>query len=214
MSEKWAWISGWGIQPERFQAAVERALPECHVTPSLHRLLTPGANAVKCSIPEPVIYGGYSLRQSAVDERAHGSRRCAPSKVDLPRTDPGLLQGSRNRRAAHHAAILKSLQAQTGAQARGCPQALLPPRRPRATSQPTHLPYSLDSLTWGLGNAGSAIESHPKTAFGRVHAVIGDRRRADGCQCTLRGTLFPRHTSTTAQGHDYHHLLPLVATAQ
>ena len=53
----WAWISGWGIQPQRFEAAAQRALPE-----ATHQVFAPEPGAVEAALNCGATHlGGYSL---------------------------------------------------------------------------------------------------------------------------------------------------------
>ena len=57
MSDTWAWISGWAIVPERFQAAVEEALPN-----DRHTVFAPTEHAVDAALEVGASrLGGYSL---------------------------------------------------------------------------------------------------------------------------------------------------------
>ena len=201
MSEKWAWISGWGIQPERFQAAVERALPDAS-----HAVFAPTPDAVEAVVSIGASHlGGYSLGSLLLMNAL--SRVESTSKIYCLAPIPAFCKeaefgGSTPR------AILKSLQAKLERK----PEAALKLfyRLAGLDDEPSdNLPYSLESLTWGLEMLSAMVA--PKDAFGRVHAVISYSDTLMDAN-TLQA-LFPRH-STTEKGHDYHHLLPLVATAQ
>lgn len=57
MAKTWTWISGWGIYPNRFRSAVERALPE-----DVHHVLAPTPDALKTVLESNTDFiGGYSL---------------------------------------------------------------------------------------------------------------------------------------------------------
>ena len=57
MTETWAWISGWAIQPERFQSVLEKALPGTQQI-----VLHPGPDAVDQILSTNAQrIGGYSL---------------------------------------------------------------------------------------------------------------------------------------------------------
>lgn len=57
MRDTWAWISGWGIHPERFKAAAEQALPAYR-----HTVFAPSPRAVEDALQCGASrIGGYSL---------------------------------------------------------------------------------------------------------------------------------------------------------
>lgn len=200
MSENWAWISGWGIQPERFQAAVESALPN-----ATHTVFAPEPEAIDAALHSGASHlGGYSLGSlllmTAMD------RIDATSKVVCLAPIPAFCKeaemGGRTPRS-----ILESLQLKVERK----PEAALKLfyRLAGLSQEPTDtLPYSLDSLKWGLEMLAT-LSAH-KTAFEPVHAVIGEEDALMDSNALRE--LFPNHTSTS-QSHSYHHLLPLVATA-
>ena len=198
MSETWAWISGWGIQPERFKAAAERALPD-----ATHQVFAPEPNAVDAALSSGASrIGGYSLGSlllmNAVDRI--GSACPATCLAPIPSFCKEAGLGGQTPRA-----ILESLQAKLERN----PQAALKLfyRLSGLNDEPSGtLPYSIESLQWSLEVL--ATQFAPQDAFARVHAIISDADRLIDSH-TLRA-LFPQHR-TVASGHDYNDLLPMVA---
>lgn len=201
MSDTWAWISGWGIQPERFKAAAERALPD-----ATHQVFAPEPGAVDAVLSSGATrFGGYSLGSlllmNAFDRI--DSSNTVTCLAPIPSFCKEAELGGVTPRA-----ILNSLQAKLERK----PEAALKLfyRLAGLANEPIDsLPYSEESLRWGLEMLSTL--SATKAAFQEVHAVIGD---SDSLMdpATLR-TIFPHHSSTES-GHDYHDLLPLIATQQ
>lgn len=199
MSDTWAWISGWGIQPERFKAAAERALPD-----ATHQVFAPEPSAVDAMLSSGAThFGGYSLGSlllmNALDriDKANTAICLAPIPSFCKEAELG---------GVTPRAILNSLQAKLERK----PEAALKLfyRLAGLADEPLDgLPYSADSLVWGLEML--ATLSAPKTAFQEVHAIIGGSDSL--MDATTLRTLFPNN-SITESGHDYHDLLPLAAT--
>ena len=200
MSDTWAWISGWGIQPERFKAAAERALPD-----ATHQVFAPEPSAVDAVLSSGATHlGGYSLgslllmnalgcieHSIAVTCLAPIPAFCKEDELG-GQTPRAILQGLQAKLARKPEAALKLFYRLTG-----------------LTNEPTDtLPYSEESLRWGLEML--ATMSAQRSAFPKVHAIIG---KSDSLMdaTTLQG-LFGRH-SITDNGHDYNELLPILATA-
>ncbi len=201
MSDTWAWISGWGIQPERFKAAAERALPD-----ATHQVFAPEPGAVDAVLSSGATHlGGYSLGSlllmNAFEQIDSTCKlTClAPIPAFCKEAEMGGVTPQK---------VLQSLQSKLECK----PEATLKLfyRLAGLSNESVDtLPYSVDSLVWGLEML--ATQSAPEKAFQRVHAVIGE---ADSLMDAgaLRNS-FPDHTSVT-HGHDYNDLLPLVAELQ
>ncbi len=199
MPDKWVWISGWGIQPERFLHTVERALPGAS-----HQVFAPEPDAIDAALSSGAShFGGYSLGSlllmTALDRIDSTSKVVclAPIPAFCKEAEMGGLTPQ---------SILESLQLKLERK----PEAALKLfyRLAGLAAEPTDaLPYSLDSLKWGLEQL--ATLSAPSSAFERVHAMISEEDSLMGA--TAVRDLFPHH-SLVAQGHDYHDLLPLVVT--
>lgn len=198
MSETWAWISGWGVQPERFKAAADRALPG-----ATHHVLAPDPDAVDTVLSSGAThFGGYSLGSlllmNALEriDRSNTVTCIAP----IPSFCKEAELGGRTPRS-----ILESLQVKLARK----PEAALKLfyRLAGLADEPIDtLPYSIDSLEWGLEML--ATQNAPTNELERVHAIIGETDPLMSAE-TLR-TLFPNQTST-AQGHDYNNLFPAIA---
>ncbi len=163
MSETWAWISGWAIQPDRFRAVLEEALPGYrHLVfepnaAALDRVLATGASRI----------GGYSLGSLLL---LAGIDRLPPEaeiyclapflafckEAGLGGTTPEATL------AAIHARLLKAPE-----------KALkLFYRLADLKDEPTApLPYALEDLDWGLTMLQS-LRAAPE-ASSRVFSVIG-----------------------------------------
>ena len=89
----WAWISGWGVQPERFEAAAKRALPQ-----ATHRVYAPEPGAVDAFELRATHIGGYFC--------AHSIASTSRSAL-LPRADTAFARGQ----LGGQPRILTSLQA-------------------------------------------------------------------------------------------------------
>lgn len=201
MSDTWAWISGWGIQPERFKAAAERALPD-----ATHQVFAPEPDVIDAVLSSGAShFGGYSLGSLLLMRAVDGiDRSCTViCLAPIPAFCKEAAMGGLTPRK-----IVESLQLKLERK----PEAALKLfyRLSELNDEPTGvLPYSVDSLIWGLDML--ATQSAPQEAFERMHALISE---ADSLMdaTTLRG-LFKNHSST-ARGHDYHDLLPMLATLQ
>jgi hypothetical protein len=197
----WAWISGWGIQPQRFEAAAKRALPE-----ATHRVFAPEPGAVDAALNCGTTHlGGYSLGSllllCALDRIDFSGRLCCLAPIPAFCHEAGL--GGQTPQA-----ILTSLQAKVERK----PEAALKLfyRLSGLIGEPTDgLPYAAASLQWGLEML--ATLRAPSDAFPRVHAVIG---RADTLMDagSLQGS-FPHHTIID-RGHAYHDLLAALTEIQ
>lgn len=199
MSETWAWISGWGIQPERFKAAAERALPDAR-----HLAFAPEPNAVDAVLSSGAThFGGYSLGSLLLMNALNriDSSNTVICLAPIPSFCKESEFGGMTPRA-----ILGSLQAKLERK----PEAALKLfyRLAGLNNEPTDsLPYSLDGLTWGL--EALATQSAAKDVFQQTHAIIGETDTL--MDADRLSELFPNHT-LTARGHDYNDLLSVVAT--
>lgn len=198
MSEAWAWISGWGIQPDRFKAVVERVMPG-----ATHRVVAPEPSAVDATLSSGAThFGGYSLGSlllmNAIDRINSSSTVTCLAPIPAFCKEEKL--GGQTPRA-----ILESLQAKLDRN----PQAALKLfyRISGLNEEPSErLPYSIDSMKWGLEIL--ATRSAQQDAFSRVYAIISDTDRLMDSH-TLR-SLFQQHR-TVVCGHDYNDLLPTLA---
>ncbi len=190
MSDSWAWISGWGIRPERFQAVVESAFPQ-----ATHRVFAPEPGAVEAVLTSGASnFGAYSLGSllllEAIDRIPASAKILCVAPVLAFCEEAGMggttplasLQTLQAKLAKNPAAALKLFY-----------------RLANLLEEPTGtLPYSAESLHWGLDML--ATRQVPPVGLDRVEVILGKQDRLLDVKKLL--TFFERKTVIDSQ-HDY-----------
>lgn len=163
MPDTWMWISGWAICPERFQAAVELALPHYR-----HTVQAPNAAAVETALASGATrIGAYSLGSllllSKLARIPEGLRiTCLAPFIAFCREDQ--LGGTTPR------ASLGALQQRLHTQPHNALKLFY--RLAGLHDEPTdHLPYPLEDLIWGLEQL-STLQAN-QALLKHVEAVVG-----------------------------------------
>ena len=142
MANRWIWISGWAIDPKRFQRTVEDALPK-----DSHQVLVPEPNALKTVLNSHADrIGGYSLGSlillSALEQIPENARiTCLAPFIRFCKdgslggtTTIETLQALRQRLSTRPQKTLQLFYRLAG-----------------LITEPTHdLPYPIEYLEWGL----------------------------------------------------------------
>lgn len=163
MAKTWIWISGWAIEPERFQAAVEQALHE-----DSHKVIPPTPKALEKVIASDTDFiGSYSLGGlillSGIKQIPETAKIvCLAPFIAFCKEDQ--LGGTTPR------ATLRALQQRLRKQ----PQKTLKLFYRLAGLEdtlPTDLPYSIEHLEWGLEQLANLQAD--RTALSRVKTIAG-----------------------------------------
>lgn len=197
MAKHWAWISGWGIAPERFKAAAEHALPAFE-----HTVLHPQPNACSALLELNADHiGAYSLGSLLLLDQ----QDAFPNSVKLYALAPILgFTTPMQRGGSTKPEALHSLQTRLS---RNPSQALKLFHRLADLDEPSNeLPYPLDDLIWGLDQLATRTIS--ATRQDRVQAIIGNADRL--CQPEHVSGFFNQATACTS-GHNYNDLLKALA---
>ena len=163
MTRNWIWISGWAIDPDRFKAAAESVLPK-----DSHKVVAPTPDALQKVIESGADHiGGYSL----------GSLILLSSIGQIPKAmtifclAPFISFCKEDRSGgATPRTTVESLQKRLRTQ----PQKTLHLFYRLAGVRdplPEHLPYSIDSLRWGLEQL--AILRANKATLDRATGIAG-----------------------------------------
>ena len=194
MPEVWAWMSGWGICPQRFKAVVQTALPEAS-----HIVFPPSSNSVEAALKlsEVSHFGGYSLGSllllkhlNRIPEEAQVL--CIAPILGFCREDQ--CGGTTPR------IVLEKLQVRLATDPLAALKVFY--RLADLSGAPTNpLPYSKDDLTWGLRQLAS-LKVAPR-GMERVRAVIGKRDRLLDWRKTA---VFFEKAHLIEASHDYHSL--------
>lgn len=193
-SRKWAWISGWGIQPQRFQAAVETVMPD-----DLHKVFAPEPQAIELALQsQPSHFGSYSLGSllllDALDQiPLNTTVVCiAPilafcKEAEMGGTTPlGSLQLLQAKLDQNPSAALKLFY-----------------RLAKLSDEPTDdLPYPIESLAWGLQQLAT-IRARSTNLKG-VEVVIGKQDPLLNADVLCS---FFEHPTTIQSQHHYQDLL-------
>lgn len=164
MTETWAWIGGWAIQPARIQAALEQALPGTR-----HTVIHPGPQAVdQLLAAKAERFGGYSLGSLLLLQNIHRLPEDPPPVCLAPilgfcledqlggTTPRSTLESLRRRLAKDPAAAIRLFL-----------------RLAKLDDEPVEpLPYKLDDLDWGLETLARDTVSD-QSILGHVQAFIG-----------------------------------------
>lgn len=190
MCEKWAWISGWGIQPQRFQAAVEAALPDAS-----HTVVAPSPDAVESVLHAGATHiGGYSLGSllilNALDRIPAETEVLCMAPI-LAFCEEDQMGGTTPR------ASLNLLQAKLAKNPKAALKLFY--RMVNLPDEPLDvLPYPDATLTWGLEQLARLQAG--ASNLGRVTAIIGqDDRLLDAQKIS---SFFERKSLIDSQ-HDY-----------
>ncbi|ADE53791.1 hypothetical protein [Coraliomargarita akajimensis] len=193
MPERWTWISGWGIAPERFKAEAEQAFPDFE-----HIVIVPGPTAIEAVLAsQPRRAGGYSLGSLLLLSQLE------QIPVHLPVYCLAPILGFTKEMQLGGTTTSASLDL-LGSKLKQKPETALKLfyRLADLCENPTALPYSLDQLIWGLEHlASTRAEALELT---RVHALIGSADKL--CFPQLIAKYFPQHEMVDC-GHRYKDLL-------
>jgi len=163
MANRWIWISGWAINPDRFRAAAEAALPD-----DVHEVLAPTPDALEavCKSDADRI-GGYSLGSlillSALEQLTEKTPiTCLAPFISFCKED-----------GAGGTTLLATLHAlQQRLRVKPLKALQLFYRLAGLNDEPSdELPYSVDDLAWGLEQLGT-LKANP-TLLDQVTAIAG-----------------------------------------
>lgn len=160
---KIAWISGWGIEPQRFKYACQSALPEWE-----HVVFEPSSEAVeRVSESNAEIVGGYSLGSlllmQSLEQDLFADKRVIVLAPILGFCQETQLGGLTPR------SILASLQKRLDKSPEKALQLFYRLAKLELPALGT-LPYSLESLKWGLHQLAELTVDHKHLAA--VQAVV------------------------------------------
>ena len=201
MSKSRAWISGWGVSIRHFSAACQRAFPE-----DRHQVFEPGPNGVTQALASGTNFiGAYSL----------GTRLLLQSIEQVPASTEILLLAPITGFCQEHALGGKTPFTSLQMLQRRLEQSPLKAlklfyRLADLKNEPCKaLPYSVDSLQWGLTQLEKPIqhfESHRKMSI-----LIGEQ---DPLLNSSELSIQFRNAHSVDAGHDYHNLLSAAAVVQ
>ncbi len=201
MTETWAWISGWAIQPERFQSTLEKALPGTQ-----QLVFHPGPNAVDQVLEAKAgKIGGYSLGSLLLLDAIER----IPENISLVCLAPILgfcqedqLGGTTSRDS------LEKLRSRLAVKPSSAIQLFY--RLAKLRDEPTEaLPYSKEDLDWGLQMLAKKTVNEGLDLT-RVDAWIG--RDDPLIQANIIAPFFERSHITTSL-HSYIDLAEYLAPA-
>ena len=193
MSRRWAWISGWGIPPERFLEACERTYPS-----DTHKVFPPNRDAVDQALAlQPDCIGAYSLgtllllcEQQRIPESvecilfAPILRFCQEDQCGgtTPRSSLQMLQRRLHEDPQKALSVFYYLAG-------------------LSDHMNGDLPYSHEDLIWGLEALDQRQAPMPDTRF---RAIIGER---DPLLLGLSVKTYFSNAQSVEAGHHYEDLL-------
>ena len=165
MTKNWIWISGWGIYPDQFSSAVNRALPE-----DSHQVLAPTPDALGRVLASGAdCIGGYSLGSLIL----LSALRQIPKSANIICLAPFIAFCKEDQMGGKTPkAVLQKLQHRLQEQPARTLQLFY---RLAELSEPLKdgLPYPIEHLQWGLEQL--AILKAGTDLLSRIKAVVGLR---------------------------------------
>ena len=195
MTKNWIWISGWGIYPDQFSSAVNRALPE-----DSHQVLAPTPDALGRVLASGAdCIGGYSLGSLIL----LSALRQIPKSANIICLAPFIAFCKEDQMGGKTPkAVLQKLQHRLQEQPARTLQLFY---RLAGLNEPlpNNLPYSISSLLWGLEQLASlkTNSNHPN----RVKAIAGSKDPL--IDMSLMRSKWPTCKFIDGCTHNYHTLL-------